>query len=137
MRKRRMNEKEYMERISSLYEKIRAESSADEEEGTLFKRYHDAEFDLTVEYRLGPDFPAERCEALRAVHQQVQNQTEELRNKYASGDLQDQEFVFLMQALTAEMAEKYATVLAQEEMTAFFGHGEGAYKLPFSSDEFE
>lgn len=132
-----MNEKEYMERISGLYEKIRAESAANEEEAILFERYHDAEFDLTVEYRLGQDFPAERREALRAIHQQVQNQTEELRKKYASGDLREREFLDLMQASTTDMAEKYATVLTQEEMTAFFGHGEGAYKLPFSSDEFE
>ena len=42
-----------------------------------------------------------------------------------------------MQALTSDMAEKYATVLTKEEMTAYFGHGEGAFKLPFSSDEVE
>lgn len=132
-----MNEKEYMKRVSSLFEKIRAESAANEEEETLFKRYRDAEFDLTVEYRLGPDFPTERREALRAVYQQVQNHTEELRKKYLSGDLQKQEFVDLMQSSTADTVKKYATVLTQEEIAAFFGHGKGAYKLPFPSDEVE
>jgi hypothetical protein len=132
-----MSEKEYIERVSNLFEKIQAESAANEKEEVLFKRYRDAEFDLMVEYRLGPNFPAERREALRSVHQQIQNQTEELRKKYLSGDLQKQEFFDLMQASTAEMAKKYATVFTQEEMTAFFGHGEGAYKLPFSSDKFE
>lgn len=137
MHNKRMNEKEYMERISRLYENIRAESTANEDEETLFKRYRDAEFDLTVEYRLGPDFPAERREALRAIYQQVHIQTEELRKKYMSGDLQKQEFVSRMQALTAEMVEKFAGVLTQEEMTAYFGHGEGAYNIPFSPDEVE
>lgn len=137
MHSRHMNEKEYMERVSGLYERIRAGSAVNEEEGVLLKRYRDAEFELTVEYRLGPDFPAERLEALRAIHQQMQDQTEELKKKYASGDLQKQEFLGLMQASMAELAEKCAAVLTQEEMTAFFGHGEGAYQLPFLSDEFE
>jgi len=137
MHVKRMNEQEYMERVSGLFEKVRAESAVTENEAILFDRYRDAEFDLTVEYRLGPDFPAERREALRAVHRQVQEQSEELRKKYLSGNLQKQEFVVLMQAATAEMAKAYASVLTPEEMTAFFGHGEGAYKLPFSSEELE
>lgn len=135
--KKRMSEKEYLERISKLYEKIRSESPANENEETLLKRYRDAEFDLTVEYRLGPDFPVERREALRAIHQHIHNQMEELKKKYLSGNLQKQEFVDLMQALTAEMAEKFASVLTQEEMIAFFGQGENAFNIPFSSDECE
>lgn len=133
--KKPMSEKEYLERISSLYEKIRSEFAVNEDEETLLKRYRDAEFDLTIEYRLGPDFPIERREALRAVHQHVYNQLEELRKRYISGNLQKQEFVDLMRALTVEMAEKFASLLSQEEMAAFFGQGENAFMIPFSSDE--
>ncbi len=132
-----MNEKEYMKRVSSLFEKIRGESALNETEEILFKRYRDAEFDLMVEYRLGSDFTRNRLEALRSVYQQVQNQTEDLRKKYLSGKLQKQEFAELMQASTTEMVEKYATVLTQAEIAAFFGSREGADKLPFSSDKLE
>jgi hypothetical protein len=133
----RMSEEEYMERVSGLFEKVLAESAATESEAILLERYRDAEFDLNVEYRLGPDFPVERRKALRAAYQRVQERAEELKKKYLSGNLKEKEFVDLMQAATAGMAEAYGSVLTPEEMTAFFGHGEGAYKLPFLSDELE
>ncbi len=132
---RRMSEREYMDQVSRLFERVRAKSAATESEAILFERYRNAEFDLTVEYRLGPDFPGERREALRAVHWQAQEKPEKIRKEYHSGSLKQQEFVVLMQAAVDDMVKAYASVLSPEEMTSFFGPGEGAYKLPCTSDE--
>lgn len=132
---KRMSEREYMDRVSRLMEKVRAESAATENKASLFEKYRDAEFDLTVEYRLGPDFPVERREALRAADRRVQRQLEERRKEYASGRLSQQELQARMQAMADEMARAYASVLTPEEMTAFFGRDKGADKLPFPPEE--
>ena len=135
MQPRRMTENEYMQRISGLLEKIRAESGNDEDDAAFLERYQEAEFDLTVEYRLGSDFPPDRREALRTVHRRTQEQSAALREKYLSGALPKQDFLEQMQAATAALAKQYAAILTHEELTAFFGHGEGAYTLPFTQEE--
>ena len=89
-----MSEQRYMERVAGLFEKIKAEA-ATEEESVLFERYRDAEFDLTVEYRLGADFPQDRWEALRKIHRRTQNSTEAIKAKYFSGELSKKEFAII------------------------------------------
>jgi len=129
MHNNRMSEKEYAERLSKLFEKIQNESV--ENEAILFKRYCDAEFDLTVEYRLGPDFPKERKESLRSINWQIQKLTEGFKKKYLSGNIEKQDFFTLMQNAMNEKVKRYSSILTSKEMKDFFGHEEGDYKLPF------
>lgn len=129
MNNRRMSEKEYAKRLSKLFEKIQSESI--ENDTILFKRYCDAEFDLTVEYRLGPDFPEERKKSLRSINWQIQKLTEDFKKKYLSGNIKKQDFFTLMQNAMNEKVERYKFILTSKEMKEFFGHEERDYKLPF------
>ncbi|MHC1743642.1 MAG: hypothetical protein AB9873_11505 [Syntrophobacteraceae bacterium] len=131
MHGRRMSEQEYAERLSGLLERVKAGSAPGESDAVLFERYRDAEFDLTVEYRLGPDFPDARREPLRVILKRVREQTEGLKQEYLAGRLTGQEFAERMQAATDSMAEACGSVLTPEEMRDYFGQEEGALKLPF------
>lgn len=129
-----MTEQEYLERLSGLFEKIRAEAAPTDDETILFERYQDAEFTLTIDYRLGADFPPERRAALRAVHQRTQERTEELKKQFLASELSNQQFAAAMQAAVEVMAKDYGTVLTAEEMTAFFGGGENAFRLALTPE---
>lgn len=117
-----MTEQEYLERLSGLYEKIRADTPAGDLT-EIFERYRDAEFELTVDYRLGIGFPEERRAALRAIGKKIQQDTEELKARFAAHALSGESFAEAMQALTQNMAEQYSTVLSPDEMIAFLGSG--------------
>lgn len=127
---RRMSEHEYAERMSGLFEKVKAKSTQGESDLALFERYRDAEFDLTVEYRLGVDFPAARREALRAIIKRARGESELLKQEYLGGRLSASEFAERMEAATAALTQACGSVLSPEELKAYFGAEEGALELP-------
>ncbi len=118
-----------------MFEKVKFESSKNENEEALLKKYRDAEFDLTVEYQLGSDFSPERWKVLRVVYEHVQNSTIKLKEQYLSGDLQKSEFLDLMKITISEMTKRFAEILTPDEMIVFLGQESGINNL-ISFDEF-
>jgi len=129
----KMTEREYMERVAGLFEKVKAEA-ATEDETVLLERYREAEFDLTVDYRLGVDFPQERREALRKIQRQSRDHTEAIKAEFLFGKLTNEEFAARMQAATAAMIEACRSVLTPAELEALVGSEEGDLHLPLSPD---
>ena len=115
-----MTEQEYLERLSGLYEKIRVDAPAGDST-EIFERCRDAEFELTVDYRLGSGFPEDRRAALRAIGKKIQQDSEELKNRFAAQELSGESFAEAMQTLTKNMAERYSVVLSPDEIKAFLG----------------
>ncbi len=124
-----ITEQEYLERLSGLYEKIQARTpSGDLTE--IFERYRDAEFDLTVDYQLGTEFPNERRKVLRTIHLKVLQDAEELKTRFTANTLTRESFTKDMQTLTQNMAQQYSSVLSPDEMAAFLGNDEKTLSLP-------
>ena len=129
----KMSEQEYLDRLSGLFEKVKAEIHT-EDESILSDRYRDAEFDLTVEYRLGADFSRERWERLRKIHQQSHNNTETIKAKYLSGNLSKKDFAAQMHLANERMVDAFKKVLTPAEFRAFFGPEDGDFQLALSPD---
>jgi hypothetical protein len=131
---KRMTEQEYVERLSQLLERIRREAAPTDDEAVLFERYRDAEFDLTVDHRLGLDFPRDRRAQLGAVHHRTRERTEALKQRLLAGDLSREEFAAAMQAAVEAMEKDYREVLTPAEMSAFFGGNEDAFRLAITPE---
>ena len=119
-----MDEQEYFDRISNLFEKVKAEAGTDSEL-ELQDRYRDAEFDLLVEFKLGKDFPADRKEKLRVIHLQSLQGAEAAKTRFLSGEVSREGFVAEMQLITQAMTEAYGAVLSPEEVDTFLGGESG------------
>lgn len=124
-----MTEQEYLERLSKLFEKIQGETTSDEMMD-VFKRYKAAEFDLTIDYRLGTDFPQERRLVLFAIQEKSLQDAEELKAQFTTGTLSSGSFVESMQIMTQNMVKKYSSVLSVDEMAAFLDGDENTLRLP-------
>jgi len=128
-----MNKEEYTARIAGLFEKVKAETDTNDE-SVLLERYRDAEFDLTVEYRLGADFSPYRWRTLRQMHRQSQSSTEEIKEKRQSGELSKKEFTDQMQLSLDEMIRNFRSILTAEEHSNLFGSEEGSLGLAIDLD---
>jgi len=124
-----MTEQEYLENLSCLSEKIQSETAA-ANPVDAFERYQAAEFDLTIDYRLGIDFPKERRIMLVAIQQKSLQAAEELKAQFTAGTVSKESFVESVQTITQTMVKEYSSILSVDEMTAFFGGDENTWGLP-------
>ncbi len=113
---RRLSEDEYQRSIVSLYSDIQTNNPRDQQQ--LIRR---KELDLTIDFRLGVDFPQERREALWSVQQSI----EKRRIFLMAGWLLRKLFSNLLNQQSKSMADyivnQYSKVLTSSEMCAFFG----------------
>jgi len=72
MHVKRMNEQEYMERVSGLFEKVRAESAVTENEAILFDRYREPGTRLSSGTAGGPPCrPSAGAEAVGRIKKEI------------------------------------------------------------------
>lgn len=107
----RITEKEYEQGITSLYERSSTDASKTEKLSTLRK-----ELDLTIDYRLGVNFPKDRRQKLW-----------DIRRKTDASIAKNLVFAFsrsLLEYFTANLANKflkeYREVLSEKEFNQFF-----------------
>jgi hypothetical protein len=117
-----MSEKDYLERLGGLFAKLKSEmpQASDEE---IFSIYRERELELTIDFRLGTDFPEELRQALKILQRQVLRRMEELKSSLASGKMAANDYGQAIQRLVAQMGTKLAELLSKEEMEAFCGQG--------------
>jgi len=117
-----MSEKEYLERLGGLFEMLKSEmpQASDEE---IFSIYRERELDLTIDFRLGVDFPDERRQALKKFQRQVLYHMQELKSSLASGKIAANDYEQAIQQLVKQMKTELAELLNKEEMEAFCGQG--------------
>jgi hypothetical protein len=117
-----MSEKEYLERLGGLFATLKSEmpQASDEE---IFSIYRERELDLTIDFRLGPDFPEERRKALKIIQRQVLGHMEELKSSLASGKITANDYGQAIQRLVKQMKTELAKLLNKKEMEALCGQG--------------
>ena len=121
---------EFQGRVAALQETIEPDASHAD-----YRRLEREEFDLTVDHRLGADFPAERREALWIVHDRMRRRPLRtlwwaLKRRLRPGAVRDQ-----AHTLAQEVIDAYGTVLDQDELTMWFGEDEVAHPdLPVDID---
>ena len=117
-----MSEKDYLERLGGLYATLKSEmpQASDEE---IFSIYREREFDLTIDFRLGTDFPEERRRALKIYQRQVLRHMEELKSYLAAGKMAAIDYGQAIQRLVKQMKTELAELLNKKEMEALWGQG--------------
>lgn len=79
------------------------------------------ELELTIDHRLGRDYPAPRRARLQALHQELQQRREELVEELDGGGLSPAEFTKAMEALVAWYGAELEQRLGPRERTALLG----------------
>lgn len=92
-------------------------------EQAVFEAFRQREFDLTLDFRLGEDFPIERRQALKEIHNQIVIRMEELQSAMVAGRMTPADYAAAVQLIVKQMKEKFGAVLDTEEMEAFLGDG--------------
>lgn len=120
MKKRSMREDEYLARLEKMFGELRSEmpQASDQE---IFEAFREREFNLTLDFRLGEDFPIERRQALKEIHKQILIRMEELQSAMMAGGMTPADYASALQLLVKQMKEKLGAVLDTEEMEAFWG----------------
>lgn len=117
-----MSEQDYLEQIGALYATLKRERphASDQE---IFTLYREREFDLTIDFRLGADFSAERRQALNAIRQRGLQHLEQLTSALAAGRLTPDDYARSLQRLVGEVKAEWAKLLAPHEMESLCGNG--------------
>ena len=120
-------------RLANLAERVQGEAHsagvADE-----FELYQAAEFDLTIDYRLGIQFPKARRKVLRDIQQRYMLEAKKLKARFLAGHLTKELFADAMQNITHSMLKQFSLELSAAEMSAFFGGDEKTLTLPLVTE---
>jgi hypothetical protein len=111
----RLTQEEYQRKIAELYLNL-SSASAEDREQTIRRR----ELDLTIDHRLGCDFPQERRDALWAIQEQVEKRRFRLAFKYLFRRFFAKRVERDVQGLAHFLVEEYAKVLTPEELQQYF-----------------
>jgi hypothetical protein len=112
----RLSQREYEQRIAELYSGTPPVPSREEDE-SLRRR----ELDLTIDYRLGADFPAARREALWHIQQRVEKKRLRLTLHWLSSLLSRLWLYKRANRVAKYIVDEYGKVLNKEELRAYFG----------------
>ncbi|MFA5826559.1 MAG: hypothetical protein WC825_11405 [Gallionellaceae bacterium] len=115
----RLSDREYEKRIVALHSGL-PPSLTKEEETKLRRR----ELNLTIDHRLGQDFPQQRREALWAVQQRVEKKRFRLIFYWLFHFITYKWLYARANKLAEYLVDEYAKVLTKDELQAFFGLGE-------------
>jgi hypothetical protein len=111
----RLTQQEYQRKIAELY--LNSSSVSAEDRKQAIRR---RELDLTIDHRLGCDFPKERRDALWAIQEQVEKRRFRLAFKYLFRRFFVKRVERDAQGLAHFLVEEYAKVLTPEELQQYF-----------------
>lgn len=127
----RLTDEEYEKRIIELHRGLPPMPT--EEQDRQVRRMA---LDLSIDHRLGRDFPQERRELLWAIQQRVEKRRLWLALKYPFRRLFAKSLARGAQGLAGYLVDEYAGVLTQAELKRFFGLEEGQRPaLPIDMDQ--
>lgn len=107
---------EYDRLIVALHEDLPEVPSREQDRQTRRR-----ELDLTINYKLGKNFPTERREALWNVQERIEKRRGRLLWKYLLRRLIGGNIVSDAQGLAEFLVDEYAKVLNQAELDRYFG----------------
>ena len=112
----RLTPTEYQKAIADLYRNPPSVSTK-EWQRTIYRR----ELDLTIDHRLGRNFPQERRDALWSIQEKIEKRRFRLAFKYLCRRLFAKLVVRDAQGLAGFLVDEYAKVLTPEELQQYFG----------------
>jgi|GEM_PF-1142922 hypothetical protein len=110
----RLSDEEYERQILSLYSSLPPSPSPDQD-----REVRRQELQLTIDHRLGRDFPAERRSAVWAVRERVEKRRLRLGLRYLLRQFIAKVLVQDAWTLAGYAAEEYAKVLSPQEVKRF------------------
>lgn len=110
---RRLTQREYEQAIVDLH------TAAPDRSGEARTRRR--ELDLTIDHRLGVDFPAERREALWRIQQRVEARRARLAAWWLVSLIAPRLLNRRASRVSSFVLDEYAKALTPEEMQAYFG----------------
>lgn len=114
---KRLTEDEYQKAITDLYQKPPLSISAEAWEQKVRRR----EFDLTIDHRLGLNFPEDRRNELWKIQEKIDKQRYYLTFKYLFRKIFAKQIVRDVQGLAGVLVDEYAKILTPEELQQYFG----------------
>jgi hypothetical protein len=111
----RLTLKEYEKHIVELYSGLPSSLSKEEK-----INIHQRELNLTIDHRLGQDFPKDRREALWAIQQRVEKRRFRLMFQWLLHFISYRWLYSSANKLAGYLVDEYAKVLTKEELQAFF-----------------
>lgn len=115
----RLSAREYEKRIVELYSGLPPSLSKEEE-----KNIHRRELDLTIDHRLGQDFPTDRREKLWDIQQRVEKKRLRLMFQWLLHFISYRWLYARANKLAGYLVDEYAKALTKDELQAFFGLAE-------------
>lgn len=109
---------EYQQAVAALYRRA-AEDQGAAARGDVEQSIKDREFNLTIDYKLGRNFPQERRQALLEAKRMADKQRLRLVGRFIRKSIRDREFASGMQVWLEQLAEAFSQVLSPEELDAF------------------
>jgi hypothetical protein len=114
-----MTKEEYQRRIVALHSGLPEASSKLQEE-----QVRRQELELTIDHRLGCDFPSERREELWAVQQRIDRKRGRLLFQHLLRRLLPGGLERSAKGLASLVVDEYSKQLSREELEAFLGESE-------------
>lgn len=112
----RLTQAEYQKAITDLYRNPPSVSTEEWE-----RTVHRQELNLTIDHRLGRNFPQERRDALWSIEEKVEKRRFRLAFKYLLRRLFAKQIVRDVQGLAGFLVDEYAKVLTPAEFQQYFG----------------
>ena len=116
----RLSVEEYERKIIELHSGLPPMPTKDQD-----RLVRQMELNLTIDHRLGRDFPPERREALWTIQQRVEKKRLWLALKYPFRRFFAKSLARDAQGLAGFLVDEYAKVLTQSELKSFFDLQEG------------
>jgi len=115
----RLSDREYEQQIVALYDGLQP-SPGKETEAKIHRR----ELDLTIDHRLGKDFPEARRDELWNIQQRVEKKRLRLMFHWLLHFISYRWLYARANKLAGYLVDEYAQVLTKDELQAFFDLGE-------------
>ena len=113
-----LSEEEYISKLAELRILSSSLAASGESPESIDKRTATIELNLTIDIKLGVNFPEEKRKPMRRVHRAIQSRRGELASRLGAGDLTNEDFANEMQGLTQWMAVEFGKILNDDELCA-------------------
>lgn len=117
----RMTAAEYAEALRLLHSSAFAERKPGETAKDANERRADQEFLLSIDYRLGQDFPSERRQLLLDAHRAMRRALARAISLLVRGVSTPEVHAVEVQRLVEQMSREFSSILAPDEYEAFMG----------------
>lgn len=115
----KISEKEFIRRVANIPLTVLRSTNLSNLFTPFSRRCQEQEFEITIDHKLGTDFPAEKRQRMREIFRPYNISKNSLLKQYERGYVSGEQFAHQMQLLLDDLIASYSQVLSAEELTAF------------------